>query len=54
MNLTKAQEKKLRENILHITGECMCLPTSSCAYWKGVDKDGAWQTDSIIKLVKQL
>lgn len=56
MKLTKMQENKLAKKIVHITGECNCLPSSrTCAYWKNVDKaDYNWQTHLIIKEVKNL
>lgn len=55
MKLTKSVEAKLRKDISHITGECMCKPSSkTCTYWKCVEKGGAWQTDEIIKLIKKL
>lgn len=56
MKLTKAQETKLAKLIVHITGECMCSPSSkTCLYWKNVDKgDDDWQTKAIIKAIKEL
>lgn len=56
MNLTKAQATKLTNKIKHITGECNCSPNSStCAYWKNVDKGGEdWQAKEIIKEIKKL
>ena len=56
MKITKAQEKKLAQAVRHITGECLCSPSSkTCIYWKQVDKGGAdWQAQEIIKLIKAL
>lgn len=56
MKITKAQEKKLKTKVKHITGECNCPATSkTCAYWKNVDKGGEdWQADLIIKEIKLL
>lgn len=56
MKLTKEQEKELRKALPHATGECNC-PSSSkkCIYWAKVDSStGCWQTESIIKIIKQL
>lgn len=56
MKITKAQEKKLAQKVRHITGECLCSPSSkTCIYWKKVDKGGVdWQAQEIIKLIKEL
>ena len=56
MKLTKTEEKKLLTIMKHITGECMCSPNSStCFYWKNIDKGGAdWQAKAIIKEIKKL
>lgn len=55
MKLAKSVETKLTKKISHITGECMCKPSSkSCAYWRGVDGKHGWQTKAIIKLIKEL
>lgn len=53
--MTKRDENKLRSQIRHITGECMCSPNSkTCVYWKNVDSNKKeWQTDEIIKLIKK-
>lgn len=56
MKLTKKQENELAKKLPHITGECLCSPSSkTCEYWKNVDKGGDdWQTKAIIKAIKDL
>ena len=55
MKLTKKQEGDLAKKIVHITGECMCSPTSkTCIYWKKVDEELGWQTKAIIQEIKKL
>lgn len=55
MELSKTQEKKLMAKLKHITGECQCPSSSStCLYWKNVDKGGDWQSKQIIKAIKEL
>lgn len=56
MKLTASQLKSLKSKISHIVGECDCPATSStCAYWKTVDKGGPeWRTDLILKEIKKL
>lgn len=55
MKLTATQIKTLNKVLPHITGACMCSPSSkTCVYWKNVDKKEDWQTAEIIKEIKKL
>ena len=55
MKLTATQIKTLNKVLPHITGACMCSPSSkTCIYWKNVDKKEDWQTAEIIKEIKKL